>query len=57
MTPEERAKRREYTINYKKRWAAISVPDPVFQRIKAAAAERGITQADLIERACAGVGK
>lgn len=57
MTPEQSAKRREYTINYKKRWAAIGLPIPVYERIAKAAKERSITQAQVIERACAEVGR
>lgn len=57
MTPEERERRRKYTANAKRRWAAISVPTPVAQRIYDAAKARNITQAQVIERACAGVGR
>jgi len=54
---EQRAKRREYTGNYNKRWAKISVSLGVYERIARAAKELRTTQARIIERACAGVGK
>lgn len=57
MSPDERERRRGYSKAYKQRWAAISIPRPTYERIREAAKERGITQAQLIERACAEVGK